>query len=132
MCLKIFTRVASRQLQKKKKKKKKKNRNHRFKRLFTKIISLFHFIAGFKKLFFLRIYRVWLRKRTHFFIFITEHHQGTTENHYSIQKTGRRNTVPKDLRLQPSSRMAHFVSVMIGFTSYSKRPLAKQSFFHKS
>ena len=130
MCLKIFTRVASRQLQKKKKKK--KNRNHRFKRLFTKIISLFHFIAGFKKLFFLRIYRVWLRKRTHFFIFITEHHQGTTENHYSIQKTGRRNTVPKDLCLQPSSRMAHFVSVMIGFTSYSKRPLAKQSFFHKS
>ena len=97
--------------------------------------KLFHFftsLRALKNFFFLRIYRVWLRKRTHFFIFITEHHQGTTENHYSIQKTGRRNTVPKDLRLQPSSRMAHFVSVMICFTSYSKRPLAKQSFFHKS
>ena len=37
MCLKIFTRGAPTKLQKKKKKKK-KNRNHRFERLFTKII----------------------------------------------------------------------------------------------
>lgn len=74
-----------------------------------------------------------MAKKTYSFFYL--YHRAPprkTENHYNIQKTGRRNTVPKDLRLQPSSRMAHFVSIMIGFTSYSKRPLAKQSFFHKS